>query len=219
MNQDALKKQAAAAALKFIEPGMVVGIGTGSTVNYFIEGLAAMRHDIEGAVASSKASEQRLKDAGITVLTPNSVDIMPVYVDGADEANAHFNLIKGGGGALTGEKILAQMADQFICIIDESKYVDVLGTFPLPIEVIPMARSAVAREIVKLGGDPMYREDFVSDHGNQIIDVYNLKIMEPQTLEATLNQIPGVVTNGLFAKRGADQLIIAKASGIEILKR
>ncbi len=219
IDKETLKQQAAEAALKFIERDMIVGVGTGSTVNYFIEALAKKHYDIKAAVASSLATKKKLIAAGIEVIEVNSIDRIPVYIDGADEATQHLSLIKGGGGALTGEKIIAHMADQFICIVDESKLVDVLGQFPLPIEVIPLARSLVAREVMKYGGNPMYREGFVSDYGNQIIDVYNLEILDPQELEAKINQIPGVVTNGLFAKRGADHLLVAKQTGIEHLKK
>jgi ribose 5-phosphate isomerase A len=219
MDQNLLKQQAAQAALKFVEPGMIVGVGTGSTVNYFIDALAKKHEDIKGTVASSLATKKKLLAAGFDVLEVNSTDQISVYIDGADEATKHCTLIKGGGGALTGEKILAQIADTFVCIIDESKFVDVLGKFPLAIEVIPIARSFVAREIVKLGGDPMYREGFVSDYGNQIIDVYNLEILDPIKLETQINQIPGVVTNGLFALRSADHLLIAKENEVLHIKK
>jgi ribose 5-phosphate isomerase A len=218
-DKETLKQQAAIAALKFIEPGMIIGVGTGSTVNYFIDELAKKDYGIQAAVASSIATKKRLIQAGIEVMEMNSIDRIAIYIDGADEATQHLSLIKGGGGALTGEKIVAHIADKFICMIDEAKLVPVLGKFPLPIEVIPMARSLVAREMMKLGGNPMYREGFVSDYGNQIIDVYNLEILDPPTLESQINQIPGVVTNGLFAHRGADHLLIAKSSGVEELKR
>lgn len=218
INKETLKQQAALAALDFIESGMIVGIGTGSTVNYFIEALKAKRLDVQ-CVASSLVTKKKLIDAKIEVLEVNSVDKIPVYIDGADEATKHFTLIKGGGGALTGEKIIAQMADKFICIIDDAKFVDVLGKFPLPIEVIPIARSFVSREIMKFGGNPMYREGFISDYGNPIIDVYDLEILNPPELEAQINQIPGVVTNGLFARRTADYLLIAKQDGVEQLKK
>lgn len=218
-DKEILKQQAAKAALKFIEPGMIIGVGTGSTVNYFIDLLAKDHQDIKAAVASSLATKKKLMQAGIEVLEANSIDRIPIYIDGADEATEHLSLIKGGGGALTGEKIIAHIADKFICIIDEEKLVPVLGKFPLPIEVIPMARSLVAREMMKLGGNPMYREGFVSDYGNQIIDIYNLEILDPHTLEAQINQIPGVVSNGLFAHRGADHLLIAKSSGVEQLNK
>ncbi len=218
-DKELLKQQAASAAIKFIEPGMTIGIGTGSTVNYFIDALGKERYENIKTVASSIATKNRLIKAGIEVLEANSVDRLDLYIDGADEATEHFSLIKGGGGALTGEKIIAHLAKKFICMIDESKLVGVLGQFPLPIEVIPIARSLVSREMMKLGGNPMYREGFVSDYGNQIIDVYNLEILDPIALESQINQIPGVVCNGLFAHRGADILLIAKSSGVEQLKK
>lgn len=217
MNQNELKKAAAQAALRYIEDDSIVGVGTGSTVNFFIEALASIKHRIEGAVASSDASAALLKAQGIRVLDLNTVSEVPVYIDGADEANAHKQLIKGGGGALTREKILAAVARKFICIIDETKRVDILGRFPLPVEVIPMARSYVGRQIVKLGGDPMYREGFVTDNHNIIIDIHNMDILDPLRLEEQLNQITGVVCNGLFAKRPADVLLIASGSGIQTL--
>lgn len=214
MNQDELKRQAALAALEYIKPGTIVGVGTGSTVNHFIDGLATIKHKIEGAVSSSNASTERLRKHGIQVFDLNEVDDIPVYVDGADEANEHLQLIKGGGGALTREKIIAHMAKTFICIADESKLVPVLGKFPLPIEVIPMARSMIARELVKRGGNPVYRDGFVTDNGNQILDVHNLEIMQPAKLEDELNNIPGIVTVGLFALRPADVLILATRDGV-----
>ncbi|MFZ5513568.1 MAG: ribose-5-phosphate isomerase RpiA [Pseudomonadota bacterium] len=214
MNQDELKRQAALAALEYVKPGTIVGVGTGSTVNHFIDGLATIRHKIEGAVSSSNASTERLRKHGIQVFDLNEVDDIPVYVDGADEANEHLQLIKGGGGALTREKIIAHMAKTFVCIADESKLVPVLGKFPLPIEVIPMARSMVARELVKRGGNPVYRDGFVTDNGNQILDVHNLEIMQPAKLEDELNNIPGIVTVGLFALRPADVLILATRDGV-----
>jgi len=214
MSQDQLKKQAAEAALEYIIPDTVVGVGTGSTVNFFIDALAGIKNQIEGAVSSSEASTARLKAHGIRVLDLNEVSDIPVYVDGADESNQHLQLIKGGGGALTREKIIAHMADKFVCVVDQSKLVEVLGSFPLPIEVIPMARSMIARELVKRGGQPVYREGFVTDNGNQILDVHNLEIMEPAKLEDELNNIPGIVTVGLFALRPADVLIIGTEDGI-----
>jgi ribose 5-phosphate isomerase A len=207
-NKDSQKKQAAIAALKYIEPGSIVGVGTGSTVAYFIEALATIKGKIDGAVASSIDTERKLKALNIPVLDLNSVFPLPIYVDGADEINGHLQMIKGGGGALTREKIIAAVAEKFICIADPSKKVDLLGKFPLPIEVIPMARSFVAREVVKLGGHPVYREGVVTDNGNVILDVWGLTILEPIKLEKELNNIPGVVTNGLFAIRPADELII-----------
>lgn len=217
MNQNELKKAAAQAALHYIEDDTIVGVGTGSTVNFFIEALASIKHRIEGAVASSEASAILLKAYGIRVLDLNTVSEVPVYIDGADESNAHKQLIKGGGGALTREKILAAVARKFICIIDETKRVDILGRFPLPVEVIPMARSYVGRQIVKLGGDPMYREGFLTDNHNIIIDIHNMDILDPLRLEEQLNQITGVVCNGLFAKRPADVLLIASGSGVQTL--
>ncbi len=217
MNQDELKREAARAALEYIEVGAVVGVGTGSTVNHFIDGLAEIKHKIEGAVSSSNASTERLRRHGIQVFDLNEVDELPVYVDGADEANEHLQLIKGGGGALTREKIIAHMARTFVCIADESKLVPILGKFPLPIEVIPMARSMIAREMVKRGGNPVYRAGFVTDNGNQIIDVHNLEIMQPAKLEDELNNIPGIVTVGLFALRPADVLILATQNGLRKL--
>jgi len=214
MSQDQLKKQAAEAALEYIIPDTVVGVGTGSTVNFFIDALAGIKNQIEGAVSSSEASTARLKAHGIRVFDLNEVSDIPVYVDGADESNQHLQLTKGGGGALTREKIIAHMADRFVCVVDQSKLVQVLGSFPLPIEVIPMARSMIARELVKRGGQPVYREGFVTDNGNQILDVHNLEIMEPAKLEDELNNIPGIVTVGLFALRPADVLIIGTEDGI-----
>jgi ribose 5-phosphate isomerase A len=214
VNQDDLKRQAALAALEYIKPGMIVGVGTGSTVNHFIDGLATIKHQIEGAVSSSNASTERLRKHGISVFSLNEISELPVYVDGADEANQYLQLIKGGGGALTREKIIAHLAKTFVCIADESKLVPMLGKFPLPIEVIPMARSMIARELVKLGGNPVYRDDFVTDNGNQILDVHNLEIMEPAKLEAQLNNIPGIVTVGIFALRPADVLILANKDGV-----
>lgn len=218
-NQDAQKQAAAKAAVALVPAGGIVGVGTGSTVNFFIDELAKIKGRIEGAVSSSEASAARLKAAGIPVFDLNGVRELPVYVDGADEVTPHLMMIKGGGGALTREKIVAAVAQQFICIADVSKQVDVLGRFPLPVEVIPMARSYVAREIVKLGGQPAWRDKFVTDNGNVILDVHNLTILDPPELEARLNQITGVVTNGLFARRPADVLLLAGPSGTETLKR
>lgn len=215
MNQDDLKRQAAEAAIKFVIEDDIVGVGTGSTVNFFIEALAGMKHKIEGAVASSSATETLLKKHRIPVVDLNSVNRIPVYVDGADEFNEHKYLIKGGGGALTREKITAAVSERFVCIVDQSKRVDVLGRFPLPIEVIPMARSYVARELVKLGGNPVYRQGFVTDNGNVILDVYDLDLVNPVATEQTLNNIAGVVTNGLFARRGADDILLATENGVE----
>ncbi len=217
MSQDDLKRAAAEAALDYIEPGSIVGVGTGSTVNFFIDALATVKHKIQAAVSSSEASTERLKAHGILVEDLNMVDELAVYVDGADEVTRHMHMIKGGGGALTREKIVAAVADRFVCIVDESKLVDMLGRFPLPIEVIPMARSYVARELVKLGGQPVYREGFVTDNGNIILDVHNLEILDPPALETQLNQIVGVVTNGLFAHRGADVVLLGTKQGVKTL--
>lgn len=208
MSKDEQKRQSAEAALRFVEDGAIVGVGTGSTVAYFIDGLAQMRNRIEGAVSSSEQSTQRLRGHGIEVFDLNAVGPLPLYVDGADECDANRCLIKGGGGALTREKIIAQASKTFVCIIDAAKQVAVLGSFPLPIEVIPMARSAVAREIALLGGQPVWRDGVVTDNGNWILDVHGLRIADPVGLERTLNQIPGVVTVGLFALRPADIVIV-----------
>ncbi|HAT1595916.1 TPA: ribose-5-phosphate isomerase RpiA [Legionella pneumophila] len=213
-----LKIKAAKAAIAYIEDDMVIGVGTGSTVNFFIKELAAIKHKIEACVASSKATEALLRAEGIPVIDLNSVQDLPVYVDGADEVNERGEMIKGGGGALTREKIVANVATQFICIVDESKVVKRLGEFPVAVEVIPMARSFVARQIVKLGGDPEYREGFVTDNGNIILDVFNLNFSTPMALEDSLNVIPGVVENGVFAKRLADKVLVASASGVNNLK-
>jgi len=212
MNQDDLKKQAAEAALDYVEGG-VIGVGTGSTVNYFIDALAGIKGRIEGAVSSSEVSTERLKRHGIPVFDLNAVGELALYVDGADEANGRLELIKGGGGALTREKIVAAASRKFVCIADESKLVEVLGRFPLPVEVIPMARSYVARELVRLGGTPVWREGFVTDNGNLILDVQNLEITDPQWLEQQVNAIAGVVTVGIFALRPADVLILGSARG------
>jgi ribose 5-phosphate isomerase A len=217
MTQDDKKKAAAHAALKYIKDDAIVGVGTGSTVNYFIDALANVKHKIQGAVSSSNVSTERLKAMGIDVFDLNSVDKFDIYVDGADEITQHKHMIKGGGAALTREKIVAAVAEKFICIIDDTKQVPMLGQFPLPVEVIPMARSYVAREIVKLGGDPAYRQGIVTDNGNVILDVYNLKILNPVELERQLNAIVGVVTNGLFADRGADIVLIGTNNGVEIV--
>ena len=218
MNQDALKQQVAEAALEAIEGGLerdsIVGIGTGSTTNLFIDALAALKHRFDGAVASSEASADRLRKHGIPVYDLNAVDRIAVYVDGADESNEALQLIKGGGAALTREKIVAAVAKEFICIADESKLVDTLGAFPLPVEVIPMARSHVARELVKLGGDPVYREGVVTDNGNIILDVYNFSIPQALSTEEKINGITGVVTNGLFALKPADALLLGTSDGV-----
>lgn len=218
LTQDQLKQAVAKAAIQYVEEGTIVGVGTGSTANYFIDYLAEMKDDIKGAVASSEATRQRLEHHGIAVYDLNAADGIPVYVDGADESDGNLCLIKGGGGALTREKIIAAVADTFVCIADGSKKVNVLGAFPLPVEVIPMARSHVAREIVKLGGDPVYREGFVTDNGNIILDIHNMQIAEPNKLETQLNNIVGVVTNGLFAHRSADVLLLGTESGVETIK-
>ena len=214
MNQDQLKQAAAAAAVDELPADAVIGVGTGSTANFFIAALAARRQRIRGAVASSEASAQRLRDAGIPVLDLNAVDALPVYVDGADEIDFQLAMIKGGGGALTREKIVAAVSRRIVCIADESKRVRTLGRFPLPIEVIPMARAHVAREVERIGGQPRLREGFVTDNGNAILDVHGLTIAEPARLESELNQIAGVVTNGLFARRGADLLLLGTPNGV-----
>lgn len=216
MTQNELKKMVAQSALQYVKES-VVGVGSGSTVNYFIEALASIKHTLEGAVSSSNATTELLKKYNIPVLDLNSVGEVPVYIDGADEVNKHLQMIKGGGGALTREKIVASASKQFICIADESKYVDMLGEFPLAIEVIPMARSLVARQLVKLGGAPVYREGFVTDNGNVILDTYNLSMVDPITLEETINNITGVVCNGLFAKKPADKVLLAASNGIKVL--
>jgi ribose 5-phosphate isomerase A len=220
MTQDELKKLAGNYALKYIDQDdMIVGVGTGSTVKYFIEGLATIKSRIQGCVSSSEQSTKLLKEFSIPVYELNSVGTLDIYVDGADEINHQLKMIKGGGAALTREKIIAAASTQFICIADESKYVDLLGSFPLPVEVIPMARSYVAREMVKLGGNPVWREGVVTDNGNWILDIYNLQILNPVELEQKINNIVGVVTNGLFAMRGANELVLARSSGnIEVVK-
>ncbi len=217
MDQNQLKQQVAQAAIKFVPDDCIVGVGTGSTVNFFIDELAKIKGRIKGAVSSSEASSKRLKEIGIPVLDLNSVgpDEVPVYVDGADEVNHHLHMIKGGGAALTREKIVAAVAQQFICIADASKYVEVMGKFPLPVEVIPMARSHVARELVKLGGHPEWRMGVTTDNGNIILDVHGLQIAEPVKLEQQINQIVGVVTNGLFAARRADVLLLGTPEGVK----
>jgi ribose 5-phosphate isomerase A len=213
MTQDEMKKVAAAAAIELLPDGGIVGVGTGSTVNHFIDLLAKVKHRFDGAVSSSEASTARLKSHGIPVLDLNSCGDLEIYVDGADESNHHLQLIKGGGGALTREKIIAGASRRFVCIADEGKLVDVLGAFPLPVEVIPMARSFVARQLVKLGGTPVWRHGLVTDNGNVILDVQGLQIMEPLKLEDTINRIAGVVTVGLFAHRPADVLILGTPKG------
>ncbi|MCG8325751.1 MAG: ribose-5-phosphate isomerase RpiA [Thiotrichales bacterium] len=218
MSQDEGKKAAAEAALEHLVADAIVGVGTGSTVNFFIDALATMHDSIRGAVASSDATETRLRDHGIPVVELNSISEIPVYVDGADEVTPQKVMIKGGGGALTREKIVAAASRQFICIVDDSKLVDVLGSFPLPVEVIPMARSYVNRELAALGGEPILREGFITDNGNLILDVHKLRITDPGDLEDRINAISGVVTNGIFSRRAADTVIIGKKTGVEILK-
>ncbi|MGX2032873.1 MULTISPECIES: ribose-5-phosphate isomerase RpiA [Methylocaldum] len=217
MTQDELKKKVAEAALDYVKGVSVLGIGTGSTVNHFIDLLADFKQDIEGAVSSSETSTVKLKKIGIPVLDLNAVGSLEVYVDGADEVNPHKQMVKGGGGALTREKIIAAASRKFVCIVDESKCVDVLGKFPLPVEVIPMARSYVARQLVKLGGQPQWRENYITDNGNQILDVHNLNILNPVEMEREINNIPGVVTVGLFALRGADIVLLGSESGVRKL--
>lgn len=218
MDQLEMKKQAAQEALKYVEPGSIVGVGSGSTVNCFIEALGTMADQIKGAVAASKESERRLQALGIEVFNANEVSGLDIYVDGADEINPQNMMIKGGGAALTREKIVSSLAKKFICIVDSTKQVDVLGsTFPLPVEVIPMARSYVARKLVGLGGQPEYREGVVTDNGNVILDVHNFNIMQPVEMEKTLNNIAGVVTNGIFALRRADIVIVGSAQGAQVL--
>lgn len=214
---DDLKRAAAEAAIAHVPTGGVVGVGTGSTANFFIDALGKVKHRVDAAVASSEATASRLRAVGIEVLDLNCVEELRVYVDGADEITRGLHMIKGGGGALTREKIVAQVARTFVCVADESKLKDVLGRFPLPVEVIPMARALVAREMAKLGGTPRLREGFVTDNGNVILDVHDLAIANPAELETRINQIPGVVTNGLFARRGADVLLLATARGVETL--
>ncbi|KXF80186.1 ribose-5-phosphate isomerase RpiA [Enterovibrio coralii] len=214
MTQDEMKKAAGWAALEYVTKGSIVGVGTGSTVNHFIDALETMKDQIKGAVSSSVASTERLEKIGIPVFDANEVASLDIYVDGADEINPSNDMIKGGGAALTREKIVAAIAKQFICIIDDTKKVDVLGQFPLPVEVIPMARSYVARELVKLGGDPCYREGCITDNGNVILDVHNLQITNAKELEDTINGIAGVVTVGLFANRGADVVLEGTPNGV-----
>lgn len=216
--QDEMKQEVARAAIEYVVPGTIIGIGTGSTANFFIDELAKIKGRIEGTVASSVASADRLKGHGIPVYDLNQVSEMSVYIDGADESNEYLHLVKGGGGALTREKIVAAVADKFVCIADESKLVKIMGKFPLPVEVIPMARSYVARQIVKLGGEPVLREGFTTDNGNVILDVHGLEIMEPTKLEQQLNNIVGVVTNGLFAMRPADVLLLGTQEGVKTIK-
>jgi len=219
MNQDIRKQRAAEAALDLVGDGSVIGVGTGSTVNYFIEGLASLRGRIVGAVSSSEASAQRLKAHDIPVLDLNATGELPLYVDGADEATRGFALVKGGGGALTREKIVAATSRRFVCIIDDQKLVERLGRFPLPVEVIPMGRAYVARQLLRLGGQPALREGVVTDNGNHILDIRGLSIVDPIALETEINQIAGVVTVGLFARRPADVLLVGTADGVVTLTR
>lgn len=219
MTQDELKKAVAIAAIAHVPEDCIIGVGTGSTVNFFIDELARIKARLEGAVASSEATSARLKAVGIRVFDLNAVDELPVYVDGADEVTRHLHMIKGGGGALTREKIVAAVAGKFICIADEAKLKDVLGVFPLPVEVIPMARSYVARELVRLGGHPELRQGFTTDNGNIILDVRGLEIVNPVALEGEINQIVGVVASGLFARRGADVLLLGTRDGVKTLTR
>ncbi|EAS43417.1 ribose-5-phosphate isomerase RpiA [Photobacterium profundum] len=214
MTQDEMKKAAGWAALEYVTKGSIVGVGTGSTVNHFIDALETRKEEIKGAVSSSVASTERLEKLGITVFDANEVAGLDIYVDGADEINAEYDMIKGGGAALTREKIVAAISDKFICIVDDTKQVDVLGQFPLPVEVIPMARSFIGRELVKLGGDPEYRQGVVTDNGNIIIDVHNMAITDAKDIEKKINALPGVVTVGLFAARGADVLLVGAPEGV-----
>ena len=219
MTADEKKKLAAYAALEYVEPGSVIGVGTGSTVNHFIDAIAEkMKGSIEAAVSSSEVSSERMKQHGIPVIDLNAAGELSIYVDGADESNRHLHLIKGGGGALTREKIVAAASKTFVCIADDTKLVDVLGEFPLPVEVIPMARSFVARELAKLGGQPVWRENFITDNGNIILDVHNLEIMQPMKMETQINQMAGVVTVGIFGHRGADILLLGGEDGVRTIK-
>ena len=222
MTQEELKLQVAKEAFNYVESlierDTIIGVGTGSTANFFIEELGKISGKIEGAIASSEETARRLRSIGIPVFDLNTVGEVRIYVDGADEANQHLHLIKGGGAALTREKIIAAASKEFVCIADESKLVPVLGKFPLPVEVIPMSRSFVGRQIVKLGGDPVYREGCITDNGNHIIDIFNMEITQPAAIETELNEITGTITNGLFAKRRADQLFVGTTSGVRIIK-
>ena len=217
MTQDELKKAVGWEALKYVKPGTIVGVGTGSTAAHFIDALGTMKGQIEGAVSSSDASTEKLKSLGITVFDLNDVDSLDIYVDGADEINPHMEMIKGGGAALTREKIVAAVAKRFICIADSTKQVEVLGQFPLPVEVIPLAREYVTRELKKLGGNPIYREGVITDNHCQILDVHGLQIHDAKAFEQQVNQIPGVVTVGLFAHRGADVALIGSADGVKTI--
>ena len=218
MTPEQAKQLVAEAAIEYIEWDWVVGVGTGSTANLFIDELAKMKNNIDGTVASSEASAERLRGHGIKVYELNQVGDLPIYIDGADESTKHLHLIKGGGAALTREKIVAAASDKFICIADDSKLVDTLGAFPLPVEVIPMARAYVARQLVKLGGNPIWREGVVTDNGNIIIDLHDMKIANPVETERQINQLAGVVTNGLFAQRGADVLLLGGENGVTTIK-
>ncbi len=218
MTQNELKKAAAWAALDYVSTDKIIGVGTGSTVEHFIDALASVKHRIEAVISSSEASSERLKRLGMRIVDCNEVDELDIYVDGADEINGHKQMIKGGGAALTREKVIAAIARKFICIIDASKQVDILGRFPLPVEVIPMARSYVARELVKLGGLPQYREHVITDNGNVILDVHNLQVINALALEDRINHIAGVVTCGLFARRGADVVLIGTAQGVKTVE-
>ena len=218
MSQNELKKKVAEAALEYVVENSIIGVGSGSTVNYFIEALAKSKKNIKGAVASSAETEKHLKKHRIEVIDLNHAGDLSVYIDGADEINQHKQMIKGGGAALTREKIVAAASKQFVCIVDESKKVDVLGQFPLPIEVIPMARSYVARQIVKLDGDPDYRVGVKTDNSNVILDIHNFKIIDPVTMETTLNNLAGVVSNGIFAHRPADICLVASKNGVEVMR-
>jgi len=218
MTQDEMKIEVAKAALKYVVPDSIIGVGTGSTANFFIDELATIKERVKGAVASSVATANRLEDYGITVLDLNDVEEISIYIDGADESDKQLNLIKGGGGALTREKIVAAVSSQFVCIADESKLVSILGAFPLPVEVIPMSTNNVKRQIVKMtGGSPILRDGFTTDNGNLILDIHDLKIEDPKRLENQLNNIVGVVTNGLFATRGADILLLGTANGVQTI--
>ncbi|MCR3756127.1 MAG: ribose-5-phosphate isomerase A [Sodalis sp. Psp] len=217
MTQDELKKSVGWAALKHVRPGTIIGVGTGSTVTHFIDALESVKHQIEGVVSSSEASSAKLKSLGIPLFDLNDIDSLDIYVDSADEINEKMQMIKGGGAALTREKIIAAVARKFICIVDTSKLVDILGNFPMPVEVIPMARAWVARELVRLGSLPEYRQGVITDNGNIILDVHNLKILDAVALEEQINNIPGIVTVGLFARRGADVALIGSEQGIKII--
>jgi len=219
MTQDDLKQAVAREAIRYVVDGAVIGVGSGSTANFFIDELAKMKNRIAGAVASSEKTAERLKRHGIRLLDLNGVDELPVYIDGADEITEHLAMIKGGGGAFTREKIVSAVAKKFVCIADESKLVPVLGKFPLPVEVIPMARSYVARQMVRLGGQPKLREGFTTDNGNIVLDVWGLSILNPVELETAINNVTGVVTNGLFARRGADVLLLGNQSGVKTMTR